>query len=92
MLNTPEPAPLARARMTGAAHEGLHVTTIDGRPARLAIIDDDGNILEAGDQVAAAAWRTTACVLRNFLRGLGHLRLRTTVTGDKGNREVSGDE
>lgn len=75
MLFTPDPTPLEHARLSGAAHEGLRVTTLDGRPARLAIIDEDGNVLEEGPAVANACWRTAASVLRNFLRGLGHLRV-----------------
>lgn len=76
MLLIPPPEPLQHAHISGAVHEGLTVTTADGRPARLAIIDDEGRILDAGPCVARAVWGVQVEVLRNFLAGKGHLRVR----------------
>ncbi|MCK0508476.1 hypothetical protein [Aromatoleum anaerobium] len=63
--------------MSGVVHEGLTITTLDGRPARLAVIDVDGNILEAGAAVEHAAWNVAIATYRNFLAGHGHLRVHT---------------
>lgn len=40
---------LANSIMSGRCFEPLSVTTRDGRPARIAIIDDQGCIIDAGD-------------------------------------------
>ena len=42
--------------ITAVAHEGLRVM-VDGRPARLAIVTEDGTIVAAGDRVAREAER-----------------------------------
>lgn len=60
--------------ITAVIHEGLTVLA-DGKPARLAIIDDDGNILAAGDDVAREAEAVAVNSYRNFLKGQGHLRV-----------------
>jgi hypothetical protein len=51
----------------------LKATTRDGKPARIAIIDEDGNILDVGQHVADAVRIVTVASYNNFLRGKGHL-------------------
>ena len=87
MLLTPPPEPLEHAHVTGVPHEGLTITTADGRPARLAISDDEGRVIEAGPAVQRAIWRTAAQALRNLLQGQGHLRVRA---GDSAGGRVGG--
>lgn len=55
------------------SHEGLLVQ-VDGKRARLAIIDDDGNILAAGAEVAREAEAVALNNYRNTLKGQGFLR------------------
>lgn len=72
---------LEHAVLSGVAHEGLSVHTIDGRRARLAIVDDDGKVIEAGPGVEREAWRVAVESYRNFLRGQGHLRVQSVPPG-----------
>jgi len=46
------PATLKNAQLTGTIYNGFTVTTRDGKPAHLAIIDEAGNIIDAGTAVA----------------------------------------
>lgn len=59
----------------GISYEGLSVTTPDGKPAKLAIIDSEGNIIDAGPDVAAAIWNVTIESYRNLMIGQGHLKV-----------------
>lgn len=85
MIGTPKIGRLRHAVLSGVAHEGLRVTTPDGRPAHLAVIDDDGNVLEAGDEVAREAWAVAIASYRNFLRGRGYLRVHSEPPSVKDN-------
>lgn len=88
MIGTPKIGALERATLTGTAHGGL-AATADGKPARLAIIDDAGNILETGPQVAREAWNVALACYRNFLIGQGHLVVQTEPTQDQRTRQMA---
>jgi hypothetical protein len=60
--------------ISAVAHEGLTVT-VNGRPARLAIVSDDGQIVACGDQVALEAEAVAVNSYRGLLQGKGHLRV-----------------
>lgn len=60
--------------ISAVAHEGLRVT-VNGKPARLAIVDDDGNVVTAGQLVAREAEAVALNCYRAFLKGQGHLRV-----------------
>lgn len=60
--------------ISAVVHEGLRVT-VDGRPAQLAIVTEDGRIVAAGPEVAREARSVAINLYRNFLKGLGHLRV-----------------
>lgn len=66
---------LQNAVVSGVVHEGITVRTRDGRRARLAVIDDDGNVLESGRIVEREVWAVAVQVHENFLAGKGHLRV-----------------
>lgn len=66
---------LDTAEISAVIHQGLTVTTKDGRPARLAIIDGDGNIIAAGPTVEREAFNVSIASYKNFLIGQGHLRV-----------------
>ncbi|MCQ4297467.1 hypothetical protein NAU58_17965 [Pseudomonas stutzeri] len=73
---------LQASRISATVSEGFTVTTGDGKPARLAIIDDQGNVIEAGADVAWAAWKVCIEVQENFWEGLGHLVVHSSPPGD----------
>jgi len=64
---------LRAASISATVSTGYTVTTADGKRAQLAIIDENGNVLEAGQAVAWAAWRACIEVQENFWEGQGHL-------------------
>ncbi|VVP08067.1 hypothetical protein PS870_03165 [Pseudomonas fluorescens] len=57
--------------------KGFMLTTPDGKPAQLAVIDENGSVLIAGADVAWAAWRVCIEVQENFWEGQGHLIVHT---------------
>ncbi|WP_230632283.1 hypothetical protein [Chromobacterium violaceum] len=74
---------LEKADMSAVIFEGLTVTTAEGKPALLAIVDVDGNVIEMGDQVAIEAWNVSIASYKNFLIGEGHIRVHTCPPGLK---------
>lgn len=70
--SVPNP-PLQASRISATISTGFSVATLDGRPARLAIVDESGNVIEAGEAVAWAAWRVCIAAQENFWQGEGHL-------------------
>lgn len=65
-----------RFLIVGTAHSGLEVVTEDGNPAVLAVLDSEGNIIEAGEHVAATAWEAMVAIYKNFLQGNGHMLVK----------------
>ncbi|HQQ63881.1 MAG TPA: hypothetical protein PLF22_09940 [Pseudomonadales bacterium] len=65
-----------RFLIAGTAHSGLSVVTKDGDPAVLAVLDAEGNIIEAGEHVADTAWEAMVAIYKNFLQGNGHLLVK----------------
>ncbi|RRV41318.1 hypothetical protein EGJ86_07485 [Pseudomonas sp. o96-267] len=77
------PNPLLQAaRISATASTGFSCTTADGKPARLAIVDKAGNVIEAGADVAWAAWRVCIEVQENYWEGMGHLVVHSSPPGD----------
>lgn len=62
--------------ISAVAHEGLTVM-VDGQPARLAIITEDGRIIAAGAEVAHEARAVSVNCYRSFLQGTGRLRVHS---------------
>ena len=73
---------LQASRISATVSEGFTTTTADGKPARLAIIDEAGNVIEAGPDVAWAAWKVCIEVQENFWEGQGHLVVHSSPPGD----------
>lgn len=67
------------ACMKATVSTGFTVTSPDGKPARMAIVDEHGNILAVGDDVSWAAWRVCVEVQENFWEGQGHLVVHTSA-------------
>ncbi|MBK3506650.1 hypothetical protein [Pseudomonas sp. MF6747] len=66
---------LPNATISGVSHEGFTCTTRDGKKLRMALVDDEGNIVESGNHVAQEAWNVCIQVQHNFWIGQGHLRV-----------------
>ncbi|WP_080409987.1 hypothetical protein [Burkholderia ubonensis] len=61
--------------ISAVSYKGLSVTTASGEPATLAVVDKDGKVIDAGPEVAHAAWDVAIRSYRNFLMGMGYLRV-----------------
>jgi len=64
---------LATAQISARIHSGLTVKLADGRPGKLAIVDDVGAVVDASPDVAREAWLVAIASYKNFLIGQGHL-------------------
>lgn len=74
MIGTQKTGRIEGAVITAVSHEGLTVQ-VNGKPARLAIVDDEGRVIAVGRQVAAEAEAVAVNSYRNMLAGQGHLRV-----------------
>jgi hypothetical protein len=74
LINLEDIPALANADLSANAF-GIEAKTKDGKPARLAIVDESGVVLESGADVGKAAWLLMRLALRNFLEGNGHVRV-----------------
>lgn len=76
MIGTQPVGTISGVVISAVSHEGLRVT-VDGKPARLAILSDDGRVIAVGDQVAKEAEAVALNSYRNFLKGQGYLRVNS---------------
>lgn len=74
MIGTQPTGAVPGVVISAVGHEGLRVT-VDGKPAKLAIITEDGRVIAAGDQVAKEAEAVAVNSYRGFLKGKGWLRV-----------------
>ena len=73
MIGTQPEGTIDGVVISAVSHEGLSVT-VNGRPARLAVITEDGEIIAQGRDVAREAEAVALNNYRNFLKGKGFLR------------------
>ena len=66
--------------ISAVVHEGLTVT-VNGRPGRLAVIDETGHVVAAGDAVAREARAVAVNCYRQMWIGQGHLRVLSAPVG-----------
>lgn len=69
---------IAGVEISTVIHEGITVLA-NGKPCRLAVIDDEGHIIAEGKDVASEVRAVAVNGYRAFLQGKGHMR----VYGDK---------
>lgn len=69
---------LENAVISANVSTGFRPTTRDGKPLRMALVDESGSIVEVGDDVALAAWRVCIEVQENFWEGQGHMIVHST--------------
>lgn len=89
MIGIPKTGTLAKGCVSANVTTGYKLTTSDGRPARLAIIDDDGNVVEAGEEVAKEVWNVAIAVMKNFRIGKGHIVVHSSPPGSAVNLNES---
>lgn len=87
LLPSPDPIPPLANAVLSANCFGLNAATRDGDIAYLAIVDEQGKVLEAGDHVARASWLLMLIALQNFLEGMGHIK-NLTPTAPVESRQV----
>ena len=80
-VDDPATGTLARSVISAIAWQGFTITTADGRPATLAVIDDAGVIVEYGPSVTREVWSVAVLSYRRFLKGEGCLRVYSSPTG-----------
>jgi len=74
MIGTQPTGALPGIVISAVSHEGLSVT-IDGKPARLAVVNEAGEIVAIGAKVAREAESVALNNYRQFLQGKGYLRV-----------------
>lgn len=75
MIGPIQTGTLSTAQISARIHSGLAVQLPDGRPGKLAIVDDAGAVIDASPAVAREAWLVAIASYKNFLIGQGHLRV-----------------
>ncbi|EQM66084.1 hypothetical protein QYE80_08265 [Pseudomonas tohonis] len=60
---------------------GFRPTCTEGKPLRMALINEEGNVVAAGEDVAWAAWRVCVEVQENFWQCKGHLVVHSSPPG-----------
>lgn len=73
MIGTLPTGLVSTAEISAVSHLGLSVTLSDGRPGKLAIVDDAGTLIDAA--VAREAWNVSINAYKQVLKGMGHLRV-----------------
>lgn len=77
VLESPDSPVEGECKFSAVSYGGLEVTTREGKPATLAVIDGEGRVVAAGPEIVRAAWKASVLAYRNFLMGAGHLRVHT---------------
>ncbi|MCI0146691.1 hypothetical protein KNO81_12410 [Paraburkholderia sediminicola] len=80
-IDEPEIGELQHSIISAFSYAGFAITTASGESATLAVLDKDGNVIDAGPSVSIAAWNVAITAYRNFLKGTGHLLVHTSPPG-----------
>ncbi|MEK7888262.1 hypothetical protein AAB992_14175 [Burkholderia contaminans] len=80
-IDDPVTGSLANVILCASGQRGLTATTVDGRPASLAVVDLDGRVIESGPAVGDEAWNVVVHAYRLFLQGQGYLKVYATPEG-----------
>lgn len=80
MIGTQPTGAIEGVVISAVSHEGLTVT-VNGKPAKLAIVTDDGQVVAAGIDVAREARAVAVNSYRGFLKGKGFLRVLSKPIG-----------
>lgn len=74
MIGTQKTGTIEGVVIYAVGTQGLQVE-VDGKPARLAIVTDDGQIIASGPAVAREAEAVSINCYRELWKGRGHLRV-----------------
>ncbi len=74
MIGTQPTGAIGGVDISAVAHEGLTVT-VDGKPGRLAVLDEAGNVVSSGAMVAREVEAVAINSYRQLWQGQGHLRV-----------------
>ncbi|MFL9669021.1 hypothetical protein WIX39_018875 [Variovorax sp. AB1(2024)] len=85
MIGTQSTGAIEGVVISAVSHEGLTVT-VDGKPAKLAIVSDDGQVVAVGDLVAREAEAVAVNCYRNILLGKGFLRVMSPPLASNGRK------
>jgi hypothetical protein len=80
-VDDPATGALVNSIISAVGWQGLTITTAEGKPAMLAVVDEHGRIVECGPDVAREAWHVAVLSYRRFLIGEGCLRVYSSPTG-----------
>lgn len=72
---------LKRSIVSARAWDRYTFQTKRGLPATLAIVDEEGNVLDSGPEVAREIWDVAILAYRRYLRGEGYLRVISSPDG-----------
>ncbi|MBC8722101.1 hypothetical protein F6X37_11000 [Paraburkholderia sp. 31.1] len=61
--------------------EHYTITDTQGKPATLAIVDEQGKVLDSGPEVQQEIWDLAILAYRKYLVGEGYLRIHSTPEG-----------
>jgi len=82
-------ASLAHSVIAARAWDGFTITTEDGRPATLAVVDPStGQVIESGPDLVNEVWDVAVEAYRRFLIGEKALRVMSTPQGFFGEKEA----
>ena len=77
MIGIQQTGAIAGVDISAVAHEGLTVL-VDGKPGRLAVLDEHGNVVSSGALVAREVEAVAISSYKRLWRGEGHLRVHGT--------------
>ena len=83
MIGTQPTGAIDGVIISAVSHEGLTVT-VNGKPARLAVVTDDGQVVAAGVDVAREARAVAVNSYRGLGKGTGFLRVLSKPIGTTG--------
>jgi hypothetical protein len=78
MIGTQPTGAIGGVDISAVAHEGLTVT-VDGKPGRLAVLDEAGNVISSGPLVAREVEAVAIKSYRALWRGEGHVRVHGSL-------------
>lgn len=76
MIGSKPQDPTDKIQFSATAHTDLSVH-VGGKPAKLAVITEDGTVVASGAKVAKSAAWVTLNTYRNFLQGKGFIKVVT---------------
>ena len=61
-------------QLSAVVHEGIRIDHPEGKPCRIAIIDENGQVVAGGEDVTKAVFDVAIAAFQNLLKARGHMR------------------